>query len=356
VNSLDRLNINADFSFLSRPTDFQIPFDEGFDPGSSVWKMVLVGVKNTLLAGVFGIVLASVLGLLIGIARLSSNWLVARIATVYVETLRNIPPLVVILFFGFAVFTFGPFPVLRDADQLSIFGNTALILSNTVWGIPSLIAGESTGLFWTAVLVGVISAAVVARWRTRLGERTGKPHHRVAFALGALLLVTVAGLLIAGDVYSVSWPELSPNGRRILGGFKLNFGFISVAVALGLYTASHIAEIVRGSILAVPKGQSEAANSLALSSFERYRHVVLPQALRIAVPPIISQYLNLVKNTSLGVAVSYAEITLLTRSSIGNGRPAPQSIAVLMGVYLVFSLTISFLLNIYNRRIQLVER
>jgi len=356
VNSLDRLNIGRDFDFLDRPTDFQIPFDDGFDPRSSVWGMVLVGVKNTFLAGAFGIVLASILGVVIGIARLSSNWLVARIATVYVETLRNIPPLVVIIFFGFALFTFGPFPILRDAEELSLFGNTALILSNTVWGIPSLVAGDGTRTFWIFVLAGVLLAAGVARWRTAVGERTGKPHHRVAYAVGALLAVAAAGAFIAGEVYSVSWPAISENGRLILGGFKLNFGFISVAVALGLYTASHIAEIVRGSILAVPRGQSEAASSVALTSFQRYRHVVLPQALRIAVPPIISQYLNLVKNTSLGVAVSYAEITFLTRSSIGNGRPAPQSIAVLMGVYLVFSLTISFALNLYNRRLQLVER
>jgi general L-amino acid transport system permease protein len=356
VNSLDRLNIGTDFGFLDRPTDFQIPFDDGFDPRSSVWSMILVGVKNTFLAGAFGIVLASILGVVIGIARLSSNWLVARLATVYVETLRNIPPLVVIIFFGFALFTFGPFPILRDADELSLFGNTALILSNTVWGIPSLVAGDGTGMFWIFVLVGAVLAAGVARWRTAVGERTGSPHHRVAYALGTVVAVAAVGAVIAGDVYSISWPAISENGRLILGGFKLNFGFISVAVALGLYTASHIAEIVRGSILAVPRGQSEAASSVALTSFQRYRHVVLPQALRIGIPPIISQYLNLVKNTSLGVAVSYAEITFLTTSSIGNGRPAPQSIAVLMGVYLVFSLTISFALNLYNRRLQLVER
>ena len=135
----------------------------------------------------------------------------------------------------------------------------------------------------------------------------------------------------------------------------MNFGFIAVTLALGLYTASHIAEIIRGSILAVPRGQTEAANAIALSPFQRYRHVVLPQALRIAVPPVISQYLNLVKNTSLGIAVAYAEITSLTFTSIGNGRPAPQSILILMIVYLAFSLTISLLLNIYNRRLQLVE-
>ncbi len=154
----------------------------------------------------------------------------------------------------------------------------------------------------------------------------------------------------------MSWPALSESGRVIEGGFIMNFGFISVTVALGLYTASHIAEIIRGSILAVPKGQSEAANAIALRSLQRYRYIILPQALRIALPPTINQYLNLVKNTSLGTAVAFADVTSLTRSSIGNGRPAPQSIAILMLVYVTFSLTISLILNIYNRRLQLVER
>jgi len=358
VTNLNRLNINTDFGFLGRPTQFQIPYDEGFNPRSSVWSMVLVGVKNTFLAGSFGIILATVTGIVVGVSRLSSNWLVARIATLFVETLRNIPPLVVIIFFGFALFTFGPFPIITEADQYSFFGSDhkVLILSNTVWGIPSLLAEDGAGIFWIGVLVGIVAAGLVARWRTGVFERTGRAHHRVIFALGTFAILAFAGYLVAGDAYSLSWPALGESGRRIVGGLQLNWGFIAVTIGLGLYTASHIAEIIRGSILAVPKGQSEAANAIALSSFQRYRFVVLPQSLRIALPPIINQYLNLMKNTSLGVAVAYAEITSLTLTSIGNGRPAPQSIVVLMGVYLAFSLTISFVLNAYNRRIQLVER
>lgn len=136
----------------------------------------------------------------------------------------------------------------------------------------------------------------------------------------------------------------------------INWGFMSLTAALGLYTASHIAEIIRGSILAVHSGQSEAANALALSGFQRYRFVVLPQSMRVAVPPTINQYLNLIKNTSLGTAVSYAEVTSLTVTSVGNGRPAFQSFMVLMAVYLMFSLSISLVLNIVNRRLQLVTR
>ena len=149
---------------------------------------------------------------------------------------------------------------------------------------------------------------------------------------------------------------LSENRRRIDGGFSVNWGFMSVTIALGLYTASHIGEILRGSILAVHHGQTEAANALALSGFQRYRFVILPQAMRIALPPTINQYLNLVKNTSLGTAVGFADLTAFTKTSIGNGRPAFQSILIMMAIYLSFSLIISLVLNILNRRMQLVSR
>jgi general L-amino acid transport system permease protein len=178
----------------------------------------------------------------------------------------------------------------------------------------------------------------------------------VAWFLGILIACVVISYLALGGPVSMSWPAQSENRRLIVGGFALNWGFMSVTAALGLYTASHVAEIIRGSILAVPKGQNEASTALALSGMQRYRFVVLPQALRIAIPPIINQCLNLVKNTSLGSAVAYAEITALTQTSIGNGRPALQSLMVMMAVYLMFSLTISMLLNFVNRRFQLVTR
>ena len=149
---------------------------------------------------------------------------------------------------------------------------------------------------------------------------------------------------------------ISGNRRRIDGGFIANWGWMSVTFALGFYTASHLAEIIRGSILAVHQGQSEAGNALALTAFQRYRFVILPQAIRIALPPTINQYLNLIKNTSLGTAVGYAEITALTKTSVGNGRPAFQSFIIVMAVYLVFSLSISLVLNVVNRRLQVADR
>ena len=358
VTNLGRRNIGTDFGFLNRPTQFQIPYHQGFNPRSSVWGMVFVGIKNTFLAGLVGIALATVIGVVLGIARLSKNWLVARFAEVYVEFFRNIPPLVIIIFFGFAVFTFGPFPIVEESWEYSLPGTdeTFLIINNDRWGIPSFFGGDNAVLFWFFVVFALIVAWVVWWYRTKVNEQTGRPHHRALWALGTFVGLTVVGFFVLGTPLSWSLPRISENRRLIVDGFIVNWGYISVTVALALYTASHIAEIVRGSILAVPMGQTEAANALALSGFQRYRFVVLPQAMRIAVPPIINQFLNLVKNTSLATAVGYADITALTKTSIGNGRPAPQSIVILMAVYLLFSLSISFLLNIVNRRLQIAGR
>ena len=358
VDNLNKTRIPTDFGFLTQPTGFAIPENFGFDPSLPIWRMVLIGVQNTFLAGLVGVLLASIVGLAVGIARLSGNWLVARMAQIYVEGFRNTPPLVVIVFFSFAVFSFGPLPVFPEALDLRLPGTDSnwVVLSKSRIGIPSLSAERHVGMFWLIVVLGVVVAAGVWVWRSRRHVRTGEPHRRVVWAIGTLAVVVIVAFVALGGPYAWSLPARSENGRRLVSGFGTSAAYLSLTLALALYTASHIAEVVRASILAVPKGQSEAAGALALSPFQRYRHVILPQGLRIAVPPTINQYLNLIKNTSLGTVVGYADITNLTRTSIGNANPAPQSIAVLMGVYLVFSLTISLILNLYNRTVQLRER
>lgn len=358
VDNSRRIGIGLDFGFLFRPTQFQIPYHGEFDPRSPVYQMVLVGIKNTLLASVFGIALAAVVGLVVGISRLSQNWIAARIASVYVEFFRNIPPLVVIVFFAFAVFLYGPLPNLRESIEVSLPGsaNNLFTLSNEEWGIPSLADNGNLALFGVAALIGLVAATVVWRWRTKINLATGAPHHRVMWSLGVLVGILIVGYVVLGEPIRITWPTLGENRRRIVDGFAMNAGFMSVTGALGLYTASHIAEIIRGSILAVSKGQTEASSALALNNFQRYRFVILPQSLRIALPPLINQALNLVKNTSLAAAVGYSEITNLTQASIGNGRPAVPSIVILMAVYLSFSLIISLILNVVNRRMQLVSR
>jgi general L-amino acid transport system permease protein len=353
-----RLNIGLDFGFLNRPTQFQIPNHDEFNPRSPVWQMVLVGVKNTFLASIFGIALAGLVGLIVGIARLSQNWLAAKLASGYVEFFRNIPPLVIIVFFAFAVFLYGPLPNFRESIEVRFPGASRNLgtFSNEKWGIPSFTITGNAVLFGLLALVALGMAVAVWRWRTAHNDATGEPHHRVLWSLGVLVGLLIVSYLALGAPFELSWPTLSENRRTFVGGFAINAGFMSVAGALGLYTASHVAEIIRGSIQAVAGGQTEAASALALNSFQRYRFVVLPQAMRIALPPLINQALNLVKNTSLAAAVAYAEITNLTQASIGNGRPAVQSVLVLMAVYLSFSLVISLILNVVNRRMALVTR
>ncbi len=361
IPGLEETGIDVkDFGFLNQPTNFEIR-DAGFDARQPVWKMVVVGIKNTLLSASVGIVMAVVLGILIGIARLSSNWVVSKLAAVYVEAFRNTPALIIIILFGDAIFTNGPFPIFNPNNppwQYKLPGSDTnyLILSKDRWGIPSFIAESNAAVWWIIVGLGALVAVGVWIWRTQVNIRTGAPHRRVLFSFGALAAIAVISFVALGGPYSWSWPAVSESGRRIVGGFATNAGYISLTIALGLYTASHIAEIIRGSILAVHKGQSEASNALALSGFQRYRYVILPQAMRIAIPPTINQFLNLVKNTSLGIAVAFPEITSLTKSSIGNGRPAVQSLFVLMAVYLFFSIVISTVLNFVNKNFQLVGR
>ncbi len=362
LTNLEAANIDTGFGVLRQPTNFAIRDDPGFDPRSPIFPNLLwVGIKNTAISAFVGITIAVTLGTLIGIGRLSSNWIVSKLCQLYVETFRNIPPLVIIIFFAFAVFTFGPFPLFNPSNapwegKVPGTDNTFLILSNDRWAFPSFATTGAVGLFWILMALALAFAVGVWRWRTQVSLRTGQPHHRVLYFLGAFVLTGILAFLISGSPYRMSWPAVSENGRNVDGGIATNAGYISLTIALGLYTASHVGEIIRGSILAVAKGQTEASNALALSGFQRYRFVVLPQALRIAMPPAINQFLNLTKNTSLATAVAYPEITALIKTAIGNGKPAVQLLVVLMAIYLTFSIFWSVTLNYVNSRLQLVGR
>lgn len=361
VVKMDELGLPKDFDFLEKPYGVAVRDAHGLDVRDPVWKALLIGLQNTVLASVIGILIATVVGVFVGIARLSSNWLVAKGASLYVETLRNIPPLVVIVFFGFAIFTFGPFPQFNAANppwQGKIPGSDSnwIIVSKDRWAIPSLSVEGNGGYFWTLVLVAAVIAFAVGIWRTQRSNITGKPHHRVLWSLGVFAAIVVACFIALGGPYSWSWPAVSESGRRVIGGFSTNSGYMALTLGLGLYTASFVAEIIRGSILAVPKGQTEAAYAIALKPGQRYRHVVLPQAQRIAIPPFISECANLIKNTSLGIAVAYPDLTQITITGWGINFPAPQLLVILMLVYLIINLFVSALLNLYNRSLQLKER
>lgn len=342
------LGIDSSFDFLDQPAGVNIAYSD-FRPGQPVSDALAVGVKNTLLVAVVGMVLTLVLGTLLGVARLSRNWIVRQGAALYVETLRNVPPLLVIIFVNAAV-VLNWLPRIDDSVDLG----GLLILNNRELAVASPVDGGDAGAYLLVVLGGVTLAFAVARWLTRRSEATGAPHHRVLWGAAIVAAVAVAGFVGLGGPIDVSRAEAVD--RNVTGGVAMSTGYAALLAGLVLYTSSHVAEIVRGSIQAVPYGQTEAATALGLSDLQRLRHVVLPQAFRIAVPPIINQFLNLTKNTSLGIAVGFSEVTLITRQVIGNGNPAVQAIVLLLGIYLVISIVVSVLANLVNRRLQLVER
>lgn len=333
--------------YLDQPSDITIPGND-LRPTQSVRDAIVAGFWNTIRVSLAGVVLATLIGILIGIARLSSNWLLSRLAKVYVEIFRNVPLLAIIVFSYIAVFL--RLPRLEEATTAGGF----LIISIRGVAVPWYRIEGSPAAVWAGVAVAVLAAWAVARWRQRVHETTGKPAYRWSAAFLAFAVVIAIGQVLLGSPVSLSGPAV--DGRQIAGGITMLPEYAALLAALVVYTASHIAEIVRGSIQAVPKGQVEAASALALSPSQRMRLVVLPQAMRIAVPAIGNQYLNLTKNSSLAVAISYFELTKVTSVSIGNRAPAVPSFAVLLAIYLVLSLAISAVVNIANRRLALVER
>jgi general L-amino acid transport system permease protein len=345
ANVRDR-NLRTGWGFLDEPTGFNIAFSD-FRSGQPVRDALWVGVKNTAVSAVVGILLATVLGVLVGILRLSGSWVARKAATLYVEVLRNVPVLLIILF------TAAGLQTLPRIDEARSLGSVAAI-SNRGISVVSPVAGDNLAAYTVLLAVGLAAALAVAAWRTRISDASGAPHHRVLWAGGLFLVVAVVGYVALGGPVTLSRPEVG--GRAIAGGASLNIPYVALTGALGLYHGSHIAEIVRGSILAVPHGQAEAAMAVGLSDFQRLRFVILPQAFRIAVPPTINQYLSLTKNTSLGIAVAYSDVAGLAFRLTGARAPALQMFAIVMAIYLVFSLTTSLVLNVFNRRVQLVER
>jgi len=348
VTNLDRLGIRRDFGFLDQPAGFSILGAPDFRAQDTIRQALIIGMTNAVRVAVIGIVLALLIGVVVGVARLSSNWLVARSASIFVEALRNVPPLVLVIFFYLAVIS--ALPRIQDA---TFIGDVAIVSNRGIW-IAWFDAAEGSRTFAIALLIAATAAVAVARWRTSVFDRTGAPHRRALWATGAFLLVAGAGWVVLDPPISLSLPVL--DGRVVDGGVWLYPEYLSLLISLVLYASSFIAEIVRGSIQAVHHGQSEAADSLGLAAGQRMRYVILPQALRIATPAIGNEFLNLAKNVSLGIAVGFAEILRVANTAAGNGQPAPQLLIIVLLAYLALSLVISVVVNVFNRRLQVVER
>ena len=342
--------LSLGFGFLDDSAGFAIdgaPID--YDPSMSFGRALLVGLLNTLRVALLGIVLATVLGIVVGLARLSSNWLVRNIANVYIESIRNIPLLVLLFFWFFAVFQ--QLPPVENSIKLGPY----LILNQRGVYVPAL---HATGTFftWLALLLGGIVLSLVA-WRvlTSYRLRTGRPTYPLVVGGAILILLPLLGwLLLPEQPLTMEFPVLGSFNYE--GGSSLTTNFSALLVGLVMYTASFIAEIVRAGIQSVSRGQVDAARSIGLSNLQALRLVVFPQALRVILPPLISQYLNLTKNSSLAVFIGFKDFFAVGKTIIDQaGRAVPVFALIMLG-YLVMSLTYSILINLYNRRVRFVER
>jgi general L-amino acid transport system permease protein len=342
--------IASGFDFLWRTAGIEVPFVlTNYTAQSSNWALLAVGIVNTLLITLVSAVAATVLGFLIGIARLSRNWLLSTVAGAYVEAIRNIPLLFFVLFWYFGVIAALPGP----RQSIPIFD--VAFLNNRGLTIPLPNDVSPFGKAALVILAALVIQIAFAWWARRRRDRTGR--NAPVWTLGTLLLVLLPIIALALATLATSWDVPALRGFNYRGGFVLVPEFVALFAALTTYTAAFIAEIVRGGILAVPKGQLEAAAAVGLRPSQILRLVVIPQALRVMIPPMTSQYLNVLKNSSFGAAIAYPElVSVFMGSALNNTGQAIEIIAITLGIYLVLGLAVSALMNWYNARMALVVR
>lgn len=348
--NLARQGIASGFGFLDTTAGFSVSMSLiEYSEESSYGRAFLVGLVNTLLVSAIGVFFATILGFVVGVARLSRNWLVAKMAAAYIEILRNIPLLLQLFFWYFAVLRTLPSP--RDSVQL--FGS--FFLNNRGLSSPSPIFEPGFSSVAIAFVVGIAAAVLIARWARKRQEATGEQFHSFWVGLGIIIVLPLLAAVLTGFPLSWDTPEL--RGFNFVGGMVLIPEFVALVVALSTYTAAFIAEIVRAGIMAVSHGQTEAAFALGLRRAQTLRLVIIPQALRVIIPPLTSQYLNLTKNSSLAAAIAYPDIVLVFAGTVlmQTGQ-AVEIIAITMGCYLLISLLISAFMNWYNQKMALVER
>jgi general L-amino acid transport system permease protein len=353
LNARDNLaaqGIGSGFGFLSNTAGFGVNQSLiAYNESDSYGRVFLVGLLNTLLVAGIGIVLATILGFLIGIGRLSTNWLLARLCGGYVELIRNQPLLFQILFWYLAVLGTLPGP----RQSISLFGE--VFLNNRGLIVPAPVIGEGGEFVAAAFIVGVLALIGLRFWSKRRQELTGRQFPLLGSAVVLLAGLPLATLAATGFPIGFDHPQL--RGFNFVGGIRLIPEFVALLLGLTIYTAAFIAEIVRGGILAVPRGQTEAALALGLRRGLMLRLIIVPQALRVIVPPLTNQYLNLTKNSSLAVAVGYPDLFAVFAGTVLNQTgQAIEIIAITMAVYLSISLITSALMNYYNARITAAVR
>lgn len=349
INNLSSRGITSGFAFLDRSAGFGIVQHLiDYQQGDTYGRVFVVGLLNTLLVSALCIVFASFIGFFLGLARLSDNWLLRKLSTIYIETFRNIPPLLQIFFWYFAVLRNLPGPR-QAASALDM-----VFLSNRGLYIPSPQLGEGVLAFVLSAVIAIALSVGLFRFNKMHQMKTGQLRRTWPTALSLIVLLPLIAHWLFGAALHWDIPQL--RGFNFRGGMVLIPELAALTLALSVYTSAFIAEIIRAGIQAVPYGQHEAARSLGLPNTVTLRQVIIPQALRVIIPPLTSQYLNIVKNSSLAAAIGYPDMVSLFAGTVLNQTgQAIETIAITMSVYLIISLSISLLMNIYNRRIALIE-
>ena len=349
IENLRRSNISTGFGFLRGRAGFDIS-DRlvEYSSDSSYGRALLVGFLNTLMVAVAGIIAATIIGFLVGIGRLSNNWLIRKIATVYVELFRNIPPLLVILFWYQGVLAL--LPSVRDSYSLP-FGS---FLNSRGFYFPSFIWSEGAWLVLAGLVTGIAFSWFVARRARARQMATGQQFPVFLTSLVLIVGLPLLAFALAGFPVTVEYPKLGT--FNLSGGLNVKPEFLSLFLALSFYTAAFIAEIVRAGIVGVSKGQTEAYSALGLRSGQGLRLVIIPQALRIIIPPLTSQYLNLTKNSSLAVAIGYPDLYAIGGTILNQTGQAIEIVAIFMIIYLSLSLITSLFMNWFNAKMALKER
>jgi general L-amino acid transport system permease protein len=343
--NFQQLGLNFGFGFLDRPASFGLgntPIT--YSPSDPYTRAIFIGLLNSLRVMFFGIILATVIGVTVGISKLSSNWLVRQLATIYVEVIRNTPLLLQLFFWYFAVFL--KFP---KADRPVNLLNLVFFSNQGVY-LPTPTGSISTWLSLIFLVFSGILAIFLWRRQTQLRVQQGRSTKIYQFIL--------LGLAIAASIafiFGLDWsiPQLDPNQQAIAGGIPLSTEFSTILIGLSVYTAAYIAEVVRAGIQSVDKGQTEAAMALGLKSSSTMRLIIFPQALRVMIPPLTNEYLNLIKNSSLAVAIGYNDVYAVSSTVSNQTGRSLEMLLVIIGSYLSINLIVSLLMNWFNRRVQL---
>ncbi|MFC4322060.1 amino acid ABC transporter permease [Litchfieldia salsa] len=349
IAGLNQMGMKLGFDFLKNTASFSI--SEAlieYAPTDTYGRALLVGLLNTLRVAFFGIIFASIIGVVIGVSRLSNNWLLSKLATVYIEVFRNTPLLVQIFIWYFAVFL--TLPRIEEAVNFGPF-----YFSNRGAAIPWFETHGGSLLWIVLTIAGVVFSVITYKYLMKKEVLSGKRNYPVIFSLSLIFISFLVAFSISGaGPVNITTPVVE--GKAYVGGYTISETFAAILVALVIYTSTFIAEIVRAGIMGVPKGQVEAAKALGFKNSTALRLVIFPQAIRIIIPPLTSQYLNLIKNSSLAIAVGYQDIVSVSYTTMNQTGRAVEGVVIMIIVYLTFSIVTSLFMNFFNKKFQLVER